>query len=142
MIEVRRARDEAEVDAALDLRFRVFCEEQGVALAADQDGQDPDALHLVALDGEFVVGTCRLVFDDETAKLGRMAVDTAARGGGIGARMVAVAEYEARAEGATRVRADAQVRVRGLYERAGYQPVGDAFMDEGIPHVTMEKALA
>jgi len=71
LIEVRRATSQAEVAAALDLRERVFCGEQGVSLEADQDGLDPEALHVVALDGERIVGTCRLLFSQEGARLGR-----------------------------------------------------------------------
>ncbi|MEA2393256.1 MAG: hypothetical protein QOJ82_1147, partial [Solirubrobacteraceae bacterium] len=36
----------------------------------------------------------------------------------------------------------AQVGARGLYERAGYEARGDVFLDAGIEHVTMAKALA
>jgi predicted GNAT family N-acyltransferase len=142
VIEVRRARGQGEIDAALELRYRVFCEEQGVTLEADRDGLDDEALHLVALDGQALIGTCRLVFESDYAKLGRMAVDPSARRRGVGARMVAAAEHEARAEGAPRVRADAQVRVQSLYEKAGYTAVSEVFLDEGLPHITMEKPLA
>jgi predicted GNAT family N-acyltransferase len=30
----------------------------------------------------------------------------------------------------------------GLYERAGYTTHGDIYLDAGIEHMTMEKALA
>jgi len=142
VIDVRRARDQGEIDAALELRYRVYCEEQGVSLEADQDGRDAEALHIVAVDGERLVGTCRLVFEGELARLGRMAVEPALRGRGIGARLAAAAEYEARAEGASRLRLHAQIAARTLYERAGYEAVGDVFMEEGIPHLTMERSLA
>ena len=45
--EVRPARDQPEVDAALALRYDVFCVEQGVSLEEELDGLDDDALHLV-----------------------------------------------------------------------------------------------
>ena len=50
-VEVRRPRDEHELAAALALREEVFVGEQGVTLAADRDGLDPEALQLVAVDG-------------------------------------------------------------------------------------------
>jgi predicted GNAT family N-acyltransferase len=140
--DVRPARDRTEVDAALDLRERVFCGEQGVSRRADRDGRDDEALHLVAVDEGRIVGTCRLVFDHGTARLGRMAVEAALRGQGIGARILEAAEREARAEGAQRMHLHAQTTARTLYERGGYQPVGELFVEEGILHVTMEKPLA
>jgi predicted GNAT family N-acyltransferase len=142
LIEVRRAAGPAEVDAALELRYRVFCGEQGVGLEADQDGLDPEALHLVAVDGEHLVGTCRLLFGDGVARLGRMAVEPDARGRGIGAAVLEEAERESRAAGVARMRLHAQIAARSLYERGGFEQVGAVFLEEGIPHLAMEKRLA
>jgi predicted GNAT family N-acyltransferase len=142
VIEVRRATGPAEIEAALDLRERVFCGEQGVAVEADRDGLDPEATHVVAVEGARVVGTCRLVFDGGLARLGRMAVGSDVRGRGIGASLLAAAEREARAAGAERIRLHAQLAARALYERSGFEVRGEEFVEEGIPHVTMEKRLA
>lgn len=141
-MQVRPAASEAEAAAALDLRERVFCGEQGVSAAADRDGRDPEALHIVALDDGRIVGTCRVLFDEDLARLGRMAVEAPLRGHGIGRAVLDAAESEARARGAARMRLHAQTSAVALYERAGYSAVGDVFMEEGIPHLTMEKELA
>ena len=141
-MDVREARDAAEVEAALDLRERVFCGEQGVSPEGERDGRDGEALHVVALDEGVVVGTCRVVFDGDLARFGRMAVERRLRRRGIGGRLLAHAEHLARAQGATRMRLHAQTDAQPLYDAAGYVTCGDPFMEEGIPHVTMEKALA
>jgi predicted GNAT family N-acyltransferase len=140
---VRTARDRSEVTAALDLRERVFCGEQGVAAAAERDGRDGEALHVVALDerGE-VVGTCRVLIDGEVGRLGRMAVERAARGRGVGAAVLREAEARARDAGARRMRLHAQLPAEPLYAREGYVPYGERFIEEGIDHVAMEKELA
>ena len=44
MTEVRPARDQAEVDAALALRYDVFCIEQGVSLDEQLRGQPATAM--------------------------------------------------------------------------------------------------
>jgi predicted GNAT family N-acyltransferase len=142
LIEVRRASGPAEIEAALELRYRVFCREQGVSLEADQDGLDAEALHLVAVDGERLVGTCRLLFGDGVARLGRMAVEPDARGRGIGAAVLDEAERESHAAGVERIRLHAQIAARSLYERGGFEQVGAVFLEEDIPHLTMEKVLA
>ena len=139
---MREARTPGEVEAALRLRQRVFVHEQGVAVAADRDGRDGEALHVVAMrDGE-LVGTCRVLVDDGLGRLGRMAVEPELRGRGLGALVLGEAERMASAAGATRMRLHAQVAARSLYERAGYETVGEVFLEEGIEHVTMEKHLA
>ena len=142
-MEVREAAGPEERDAALALRERVFCGEQGVSIAAERDGADDEALHVVALaeDGA-VIGTCRLVLDGDAARLGRMCVDPALRGSGVGQAVLVEAERRAAAAGARLVRLHAQTSVRRLYERAGYTPSGDEFIEEGIPHVAMEKPVA
>jgi predicted GNAT family N-acyltransferase len=141
-LEVRLARNPSEVDAALRLRERVFAFEQGVRPEADRDGRDPEATHLVAVEGGQVVGTCRLVFQGDVARLGRMAVEQELRGRGLGAELLREAELEALAAGARRISLHAQLRARSLYERDGYNQLGEKFVEEGIDHVTMEKRIA
>ena len=141
-MDVRPARDRAEVEAALALREEVFCVEQGVGSAADRDGLDDEALQIVAVAGGRVVGTCRVIVDGDVGRLGRMAVTREVRGRGLGAAILAAAERSARDAGARLMRLHAQRYVEDLYAAAGYAPYGDPFVEEGIPHVAMEKALA
>ena len=139
---MREARNPGEVEAALRLRHRVFVHEQGVAVAADRDGRDGEARHVVAVRNGALVGTCRVIVDDGLGRLGRMAVEPELRGRGLGATVLEEAERVASAAGAKRMRLHAQVAARSLYERAGYETVGETFLEEGIEHVTMERPLA
>ena len=138
---MREARTPQEVDAALELRHRVFVGEQGVTPAADRDGRDGEALHLVALRDGALVGTCRVIVEEGVGRLGRLAVEPHLRGKGLGGAVLVEAERIARAAGAERMRLHAQLSARSLYERAGYEPAGEVFLEEGIEHLTMEKAL-
>lgn len=141
-MEARPARDAREVEQALALRERVFCVEQGVELQADRDGLDDEAIQIVAVDSARVVGTCRVLIDRETGRLGRMAVEARVRGRGVGAAILAAAERSAREAGARLMRLHAQRYVEDMYAAAGYSPYGEPFVEEGIPHVSMEKRLA
>jgi predicted GNAT family N-acyltransferase len=141
-VEIRRAEGASELEAALALRHRVFCEEQGVPKREEIDGRDGDALHLVAvLDGR-VVGTCRLLFVDRTVQFSRLAVEVEARRQGIAAELLRAADDEARARRARRIVLHAQTYAVELYVRAGYEPRGRRFVEAGIEHVAMEKRLA
>ena len=142
MSEVRAGDGDGELAGAFALRRRVFCDEQGVSPDADRDGLDDRAVHLVAREGDAVLGTCRVLLDGPAARLGRLCVDRAARGRGLASGLVAEAEGVARAAGAVRMRLHAQTAALSLYERAGYAPVGAPFDEEGIEHLAMEKALA
>jgi len=143
-LQVRRPRDEEELAAALALREQVFCGEQGVTVAADRDGLDDEAIHLVAVDGGgSMLGTCRLLIAGASgARFGRLCVIAAARGRGVGGALLAEAEREARASGAHRIGMHAQTNALGLYQRAGFTTYGEPFDEEGIEHVGMEKMLA
>ena len=141
MSEVRPARDAAEVDAALALRYDVFCVEQGVSLAEERDGFDDQALHLVVVDDGEVVGTCRLVAHGTEVKLGRMAVAPTHRGRGLAAELLIEADARAHELHARRIALAAQLSAQALYERAGYAHYGSVFLDAGIEHVMMGKAL-
>lgn len=142
-MEIRRIRDEAELQAALDLRETVFCGEQGVTAEGDRDGRDHDAVQLVAVEEEgAVVGTCRVLIEHGNARFGRLAVRQDRRGAGLGTALLEAAEREARAAGAQRIGLAAQTRAVRLYARAGFTPYGDVYLDEGIEHRNMEKALA
>ena len=124
------------------LRHRVFCEEQGVPEELERDAHDAGALHLVALDASgAVVGTCRLVQRGPAMVLGRMAVESTARGQGVGARLLDLAHAEAAAAGAREVELHAQREAVAFYARFGYAAEGPEFQEAGIPHRVMRRAV-
>jgi predicted GNAT family N-acyltransferase len=120
----------------------VFIHEQGVSAAADRDGRDDEAMHIVAVDAGRVVGTCRLLFRGRVARLGRLAVEPERRGEGIAAAILAEADNAALAQAADAISLHAQTYALELYLEAGYEERGPAFTEEGIEHVAMEKRLA
>jgi predicted GNAT family N-acyltransferase len=139
--EVRRARGEDEMRSLLQLRHEVFCSEQGVPEREEVDGRDGDGIHLVAVSGAEVLGTCRLLFVGPTVQFSRLAVRRSARRRGIASALLALADEETRAGGARRLVLHAQTYARALYNAAGYEPRGRVFMEAGIEHVAMEKLL-
>ncbi len=120
----------------------MFCDEQGVRIEADRDGRDGEAVHLLAVAGGRVIGTCRLLAAEGYVMLGRMVVEPAMRGLGVGGRLLAAADVAAEEMSHHRIVLHAQLPARGVYARAGYIERGDPFVEEGIDHVTMEKDVA
>ncbi len=141
-VTVRPARDDAEVEAAMDLRVRVFVDEQGVDPGEELDELDETALQLVGLDESGVIATCRLrEIEPGVWKLERMAVDPRLRRNGVGARLLAGAEREVRDRGAGEMVLNAQRRAEAFYAAQGYAAEGDTFLEAGIEHVRMRKGL-
>jgi predicted GNAT family N-acyltransferase len=120
----------------------VFCDEQGVSVAADRDGRDHEATHIVAVENGRVIGTCRLLFGGRLARLGRLAVEPEERGRGVAGAILREADRVSRAHGSERISLHAQTYALALYEREGYLERGRRFMEENIEHVAMEKVLA
>lgn len=139
--ELRWIVDERDFDAALAIRVRVFCGEQGVPHDEEPDEHDAAALHLLALDGDRPVGTLRLLRSGDVASIGRVAVEADRRRRGIASRMLRFALQRARAEGASSARLAAQVVATPLYERVGFAVESEPFDEAGIAHVWMGRPL-
>ncbi|MEC8051020.1 MAG: GNAT family N-acetyltransferase [Myxococcota bacterium] len=134
------------LEAALELRVRVFVDEQRVPHEEEVDDYDalPEeyvgALHVLSSRRGEALGTGRLIYakrPDETAKIGRVAVSQSARGLGVGRAVMELLHEEARKRGISEVELGAQLHAIPFYEKLGYQAYGDVFLDANIEHRMM-----
>ena len=139
---VKRVESEAEMEGAIGVRFRVFVSEQAVPPEEELDEADATATHAIAVSGDTIIGTGRLLIrDDTTAIIGRMAVDMEWRRNGVGGQILLFLEEEARAQGLRESVLHAQEYVKSFYAAHGYMEHGDVFLEVGIPHIEMRKRL-
>lgn len=125
--------------AAQRVREMVFVVEQGVPIELEWDDFDAVSDHALASDADRTpIGTGRLIPD---GRIGRMAVLREFRGGGIGAEILAALLERARERGMTRIVLHAQTHAAPFYARFGFQVEGEPFMEAGIPHLMMARAL-
>jgi predicted GNAT family N-acyltransferase len=140
-IRVSKSLDPDDFEICLTIRREVFVQGQNVPLEIEIDGLDSDCTHFLArVDGD-PVGTARLREVGGEAKAERVAVLEAWRGYGIGRRLMEAVEEEARSGGLPGMVLNAQVSVIPFYEGLDYQAEGDVFLEAGIEHRTMRKAL-
>ena len=136
---------QSRIADCIDIRKRVFVEEQGVDISLEIDGMDEPGsgcLHFLMLEGDEPIGTFRAYFEDsETVHLQRFCILPSARGRGYGREALRFTEGFYTAKGAKKLTFGAQVSAIGFYLRCGYTVVSEEFLDAGIPHRTMEKAL-
>ena len=126
----------------MDLRVRVFCGEQGVDPEEEMDDLDDESIQIVGLDEGGVIATCRRRdLGNGQWKLERMAVDRRLRRLGVGGKLLAGAEREARERGAAETVLNSQAQAEPFYAAHGYVAEGDSFIEAGIEHVRMRKAL-
>ena len=138
---IRRAGPE-DLPACLEVRRRVFVEEQGVDPALEIDGLDPDCRHWIAEAKGRAVATARVRIAGGRAKIQRVAVLAEARGGGLGAALMRAILGELAADpGLAEAWLESQIQAIPFYERLGFVAEGEAFLDAGIPHRLMRRPL-
>ncbi len=121
------------------VREPVFVVEQQVPIDEEWDELDAKCRHVVARDAaNRPIGTGRLTPE---RKIGRMAVLPEWRGKGVGGAILVALMDEARAMGWPGVTLHAQTHAMPFYASHGFEAFGDEFMEAGIPHRTMRKAL-
>ena len=123
---------------ASPIRFTVFCEEQGVPREIELDEHDSQSIHVIAYEGSHAVGTARLLPDGH---IGRMAVLKEWRGRGVGGLMLQRLIARAKERGDREVALSAQVHAVPFYRRQGFVPEGGEYMEAGIRHQAMKRAL-
>lgn len=130
-----------EVYALLKLRQDVFILEQA-SLYGDIDGKDPEALHLLVKElktGE-LAGVLRLMADDARGRvrIGRVVIAKAARGTGLGRKLMQVAMARAGdlVPGGA-IDLSAQAHLEAFYQSLGFETVSDVYIEDGIPHMDM-----
>jgi predicted GNAT family N-acyltransferase len=116
------------------IREAVFIAEQSVSPELEWDADDADAVHFLALDSDYPIGTARLVADGQ---IGRVAVLRDWRGLNVGEALMRAVIAEAERRGLREQKLTAQVHATRFYERFGFEVVSDEFLDAGIPHVDM-----
>jgi predicted GNAT family N-acyltransferase len=124
------------------IRNKVFHEEQKVDPALEFDGLDNTAEHLLAYLDKQPVGTARIRYlDSQTVKIERLAVLPSARGKGIGKKLMETALNIAEQKTIQQVVVNSQEYIKGLYQKLGFEQIGEKFDEAGIPHVKMIKKL-
>ncbi len=129
-------------DAAVQIRQKVFVEEQGFCDEIDET--DGRAEHFVVYQEESLpVATCRVFWDNEMRGyvVGRFAVLPEYRRQSVGAFMMEEVEKHVRKKGGKSIILHAQCPVSGFYQKLGFVQYGDVEDVQGCPHIWMKKEL-
>ncbi|MBF8745124.1 MULTISPECIES: GNAT family N-acetyltransferase [Pseudomonas putida group] len=116
------------------IRSAVFVAEQHVPPELEFDAEDPTALHFLALEGDYPIGTARLLPD---GTIGRVSVLRDWRGLKVGDALMNAVIREAQNRDLSQQMLSAQVHATPFYERLGFRVVSEEFLEAGIPHVDM-----
>ncbi|AYN66052.1 GNAT family N-acetyltransferase [Euzebyella marina] len=129
-----------ELHEILRLRSEIFVVEQD-CVYQDIDGKDERALHVIGRKNGEIVAYTRLFragdyFDE--ASFGRVAVKKSERKYGYGRQIVGASIdairdhfYE------TKIKVSAQLYLERFYHSFGFNQVGEGYLEDGIPHISM-----
>lgn len=128
-----------ELYEILKTRSEIFVVEQD-CVYQDLDDKDQDAVHVFCWnDSGRVAATLRVFWKDEgVAQIGR--VVTHEHGKGLGGRLlhkgveIAIEKLKAK-----KIYLEAQEYAIGYYAKEGFEVVSEPFLEDGIPHVKMER---
>jgi ElaA protein len=130
-----------ELYAVMALREQVFTYEQKCT-EQDFDFKDHKAWHLMAMDGDKLAAYARIFapgdYHPKAASFGRLVVDPAYRGQGLGQIAINKSlEYIKANFNSPVVELSAQSYLRQFYQNKGFQDVGEEYDEGGIAHQKM-----
>lgn len=119
----------------VDIRTRVFVDEQQVPVSLETDGLDPQCLHIKAVNSASeCVGVARLL---PSHYIGRMCVLKEYRQQGIGGSMLNFIVAIARHNNYEALYLNAQLSALSFYRKYEFIDDSDIFMEAGIAHKHM-----
>jgi len=121
-------------DELIQLRTRVFVEEQNVPSSLEMDGRDAESAHVKALIDDVIIGTGRLL---PNGFIGRMCVLREYRNRGIGTMMLKNLVQQAAERGHQNVSLNSQSYVIPFYQKFGFTADSEEFIEAGILHRRM-----
>ncbi len=131
-----------ELYEILQLRSEVFVVEQD-CVYQDIDGKDDKALHILGIKDEKVIAYTRCFNKGDyfkEASIGRVVVKESERKYNYGNKIMkaSIEVIEAHFKTET-IKISAQVYLQKFYNQLGFNNIGEGYLEDGIPHITMIK---
>lgn len=131
-----------EYKALLHFRNEWLRQPLGLNLMEEDLSLDKQDKILVVQQQDEIVG-CIMIHpvDEHQVKFRQMAIHPRLQGKGIGKVLLVDAEQSAKEMGAKKVVLHARATAIPFYEKSGYQPFGEPFVEVTIPHLAMQKDI-
>ena len=127
-----------DVHALLKLRAEVFVVEQE-CFYVDPDDEDRDSFHLLMKDEKRLIAYSRFYLDgSERWHIGRVVVRSEQRGKGHARHMMkTILDHIHSSQNNHPIELSAQVYLESFYRSISFEPVGNMYLDAGLPHIRM-----
>lgn len=129
-----------ELYDVLKLRSEVFVVEQN-CVYQDLDGKDARALHVIGKKEHRVVAYTRLFnqgdYYSDAGSIGRVVVKASERKYGYGQDIMKASITALDGFKIKKIRISAQSYLKNFYTSLGFREQGEAYLEDGIPHIAM-----
>ena len=126
----------------IQLRERLLRQPLGLSFTPEDLQAEQQSFHFGMIDQEHLVACLVVVpLTGGNAKVRQMCVDESCQRKGIGSALIRNTEERLREKGFQSVELHARDTAVGFYQRLGYEPIGDVFVEVTIPHQRMIKPL-
>lgn len=131
-----------ELYEILQIRSEVFVVEQD-CVYQDLDGKDQKSLHVIGFKEDKIVAYSRIFKPGDyfqNASIGRVVVSISERKFGFGHDLMKASikaienQYQV-----VDITISAQVYLQKFYESHGFFKIGESYLEDGIPHIRMDK---
>lgn len=134
-----------ELYKILQLRNEVFVVEQNCPYQ-DCDGKDALSYHLCGWQNDELKAYTRIIPSGisyiNAASIGRVVTSPSMRAQSIGKQLMSKSlESLYRLFGDVQVTIGAQLYLKKFYESFSFVQIGESYLEDGIPHITMEKSV-
>ncbi|MFK7851496.1 MAG: GNAT family N-acetyltransferase [Akkermansiaceae bacterium] len=132
----------SEYDDYTALRDRILRQPLGLEFSEVDLDKEQTYRHFGLFEGENIFATVMIVpYTDDSCQVRQMAVDFDRQGKSVGRILLTAVEKQLYSDGIKQVFLHSRDVAIGFYERLGYIPVGERFLEVGLPHQKMEKRL-
>lgn len=142
-ITIKQPESTKEFTQYFELRWRILRAPWGEPEGSEVDDIEDQCFHIMAVDGNKVVGVGRMQYNSKKeAQIRYMAVNSSHERNGIGRMIVNALEKEATDRNVNTIMLDAREPALGFYEKLGYSLEAKSYVlfDE-IQHYRMTKQL-
>lgn len=138
MIKIKKVKAEKDYYKALNIRLKVFCDEQNIDIHEELDSKDKHAIHYLILENDTAVGTCRYLKEKSYYLIGRVAILSSYRKKGYGSQLIQkVIKDILKKDKRAIIELHAQYDKQEFYQKLGFAPFKTPFLEANIQHIGM-----
>lgn len=138
-ILVKKISNTTDIQICLAIRHQVFVEGQNVPLHEEVDGLDSGSEHYLLLLNQRPVGTARVRYREDYAKIERVAILEAFQHQGLGhVLMKFIIQNVQQNPEIKKAKLGAQTYAIPFYQKLGFEVCSHEYLDAGIPHQDMQ----